>query len=79
MWTYNKVLQYPINIKCPNPRLAKYIISQYGGPDGGGSAGTGEIVSGGRTDDGRSGDSLPPSGADAGGNEGNSDCKTPQH
>lgn len=23
--------------------------------------------------------SLPPSGADAGGNEGNSDCKTPQH
>ena len=44
-----------------------------------GSAGTGEIVSGGRTDDGRSGDSLPPSGADAGGNEGNSDCKTPQH
>ena len=33
----------------------------------------------GRTDDGRSGDSLPPSGADAGGNEGNSDCKTPQH
>ena len=34
MWTYNKVLQYPINIKCKNPILAKYIISQYGGPDG---------------------------------------------
>ena len=34
MWTYNKVLQYPINIKNPNPKLAKYIISQYGGPDG---------------------------------------------
>lgn len=34
MWTYNKTLQYPINIKCPNPRLAKVIISQYGGPDG---------------------------------------------
>ncbi len=34
MWTYNKVLEYPINIKCPNPRLAKNIISQYGGPDG---------------------------------------------
>jgi len=34
MWTYNKVLQYPINIKCPNPKLAKVIISQYGGPDG---------------------------------------------
>ena len=27
-------IKYPINIKCPNPRLAKYIISQYGGPDG---------------------------------------------
>jgi spore coat protein JC len=34
MWTYNKVLEYPINIKCPNLRLAKFIISQYGGPDG---------------------------------------------
>ncbi len=34
MWTYNKVLQYPVNIKCPNPKLAKFIISQYGGPDG---------------------------------------------
>ena len=34
MWTYNKVLQYPIRIKCPNPKLAKLIISQYGGPDG---------------------------------------------
>ena len=34
MWTYKKVLEYPINIKQKNPRLAKYIISQYGGPDG---------------------------------------------
>ena len=34
MWTYNKVLQYPINIKQKDPRLAKFIISQYGGPDG---------------------------------------------
>ena len=34
MWTYNKVLEYPINIKNPNPKLAKFIISQYGGPDG---------------------------------------------
>lgn len=34
MWTYNKMLQYPINIKYRNPRLAKVIISQYGGPDG---------------------------------------------
>lgn len=34
MWTYNKILQYPVNIKCTDPRLAKVIISQYGGPDG---------------------------------------------
>ena len=34
MWTYNKVLQYPVNIKTTDPRLAKVIISQYGGPDG---------------------------------------------
>ena len=34
MWTYNKVLQYPINIKCTDAKLAKNIISQYGGPDG---------------------------------------------
>ncbi len=34
MWTYNKVLEYPVKIKCKNPKLAKVIISQYGGPDG---------------------------------------------
>lgn len=34
MWNYSKMLQYPINIKHCNPRLAKFIISQYGGPDG---------------------------------------------
>lgn len=34
MWTYEKKLEYPINIKQPNPELAKIIISQYGGPDG---------------------------------------------
>lgn len=33
MWTYKKTLQYPVNIKCTNPKLAKVIISQYGGPD----------------------------------------------
>ena len=31
---YEKRLQYPVNIKNPNPALAKFIISQYGGPDG---------------------------------------------
>lgn len=34
MWIYEKKLQYPVNIKNPNPKLAKIIISQYGGPDG---------------------------------------------
>ena len=34
MWNYHKTLEYPINVKNKNPRLAKFIISQYGGPDG---------------------------------------------
>ena len=34
MWTYDKMLEHPIRIKNPNPALAKFIISQYGGPDG---------------------------------------------
>ena len=32
--TYEKRLQYPVNIKNPNPAIAKFIISQVGGPDG---------------------------------------------
>ncbi len=34
MWLYQKKLEYPIKIKNTNPRLAKFIISQFGGPDG---------------------------------------------
>lgn len=34
MWNYEKRLQYPVHIKEPNAKLAQYIISQYGGPDG---------------------------------------------
>ena len=34
MWRYEKRLQYPVNIKTPNPKIAQYIMSQYGGPDG---------------------------------------------
>ena len=34
MWTYDKILEYPINIRETNVELAKNIISQYGGPDG---------------------------------------------
>ena len=34
MFVYEKKLQYPVKIKNPNPALAKFIITQYGGPDG---------------------------------------------
>lgn len=34
MWIYEKRLQYPINITTPNAKIAKVIMSQYGGPDG---------------------------------------------
>ena len=34
MWAYEKKLQYPVNIKNNNPKLAQAIIDQLGGPDG---------------------------------------------
>jgi spore coat protein JC len=34
MWLYEKKLQFPVKIKNPNPKMAKLIITQYGGPDG---------------------------------------------
>lgn len=34
MFVYEKKLQYPVRIKNPNPAMAKFIITQYGGPDG---------------------------------------------
>ena len=34
MFVYEKKLQYPVRIRNTNPALAKFIISQYGGPDG---------------------------------------------
>lgn len=34
MWVYEKKLEYPVKIKNCNPKLAKYVITQYGGPDG---------------------------------------------
>ena len=34
MFIYQKKLQYPVKIEHANPRLAKIIITQYGGPDG---------------------------------------------
>lgn len=38
MWSYEKKLQYPVNIKKPNPKYAQIIMEQYGGPDGEASA-----------------------------------------
>ena len=34
MFSYEKKLQYPVKIERPNPRLARIILTQYGGPDG---------------------------------------------
>lgn len=34
MFSYNKLLEFPIRIKNPNPRLANVVITQYGGPHG---------------------------------------------
>lgn len=34
MWSYLKRLEYPVKIKNPNPKLASFIVSQYGGPNG---------------------------------------------
>ena len=34
MWVYEKRLQYPVNIKNPDPQMAQVIITQMGGPDG---------------------------------------------
>ena len=34
MWKYEKKLQYPVNIKNKDLRMAKCLLAQYGGPDG---------------------------------------------
>lgn len=34
MWIYEKKLQYPVKVSQCNPRLAKFLIEQYGGADG---------------------------------------------
>jgi spore coat protein JC len=33
VWIYEKKLEYPVKIKNPDPRMAKVIITQFGGPD----------------------------------------------
>lgn len=34
MWRYEKRLEFPVNIKKRDLRMAKVILTQYGGPDG---------------------------------------------
>jgi spore coat protein JC len=34
MWIYEKKLEYPAKVCTTNPKLAKVVITQYGGPDG---------------------------------------------
>lgn len=34
MWMYDKKLEYPVKITKPDGKMAKLIITQYGGPDG---------------------------------------------
>ena len=33
MWIYEKRLEYPVSITRPDPRMAKLLMAQYGGPD----------------------------------------------
>lgn len=34
MWMYDRKLEFPVKIKNRDPRMAKLILTQYGGPDG---------------------------------------------
>ncbi|GGJ09642.1 protein CotJC [Alicyclobacillus cellulosilyticus] len=34
MWIYEKKLQYPVRVSKCDPKMAKYLIEQYGGADG---------------------------------------------
>ena len=34
MFSYNKFLEFPVNIKKKNTRLANIVATQYGGPNG---------------------------------------------
>lgn len=34
MWVYEKKLQYPVKVSTCNPKLAKFLVEQYGGADG---------------------------------------------
>lgn len=34
MWIYQKTLQHPVNLKSTDPTMAKYLVTQFGGPNG---------------------------------------------
>ncbi|MED5016836.1 manganese catalase family protein [Paenibacillus chibensis] len=34
MWVYEKKLQYPVRVSKCDPKMAKYLLEQYGGADG---------------------------------------------
>ena len=34
MWLYEKKLEYPVNIRKKNLKMAKLLLEQYGGADG---------------------------------------------
>ena len=34
MWLYEKKLEHPVRVTCPDVKFAKMVITQYGGPDG---------------------------------------------
>ncbi len=34
MWLYEKRLEYPVNVKRKDLRMAGLLVTQYGGPDG---------------------------------------------
>ncbi|MDH7577290.1 MAG: manganese catalase family protein [Bacillota bacterium] len=34
MWLYEKKLQYPVRVSKPDLKMAKYLFTQYGGPNG---------------------------------------------
>ncbi|MBP2650385.1 MAG: ydbD, partial [Firmicutes bacterium] len=34
MWVYEKKLEHPARVTCPDVKFAKLVITQYGGPDG---------------------------------------------
>jgi len=34
MWIYQKKLQHPVRVSQPDVKMAKFLLTQYGGPDG---------------------------------------------